>query len=53
MQNHALEGTEANSSRVDAAKFLLNKMISNAPTEIDADISHDLIISEVVRKVVS
>ena len=33
LQNHALEGTEANNSRVDAAKFLLNKIIGNPVEE--------------------
>ena len=28
-------GVEINSNRIDAAKFLLNKLISNAPTEIE------------------
>jgi len=40
LQNHALSATEASSSRVDAAKFLLNKLISNAPTEIDQKTEH-------------
>lgn len=35
LQNHALEGNEIDSTRIDAAKFLLNKRLSNAPTEID------------------
>lgn len=35
LQKHALDGDEANSTRIDAAKFLLNKIISNPPTEID------------------
>ena len=35
LQNHALSESEAKPSQVDAAKFLLNKLISNAPTEVD------------------
>lgn len=36
LQNHALtEGSEASQSRVDAAKFLLNKIISNAPQQTE------------------
>jgi len=35
LQNHALEGSDAHPSRIDAAKFLLNKLVSNAPTEVD------------------
>jgi len=38
LQDHAFTGTyrghEINPSRIDAAKFLLNKIISNAPTEV-------------------
>lgn len=34
LQNHALKGKQTDSTRIDAAKFLLNKVISNAPTEI-------------------
>ena len=34
LQNHALEDAIASPTRIDAAKFLLNKLISNAPTEI-------------------
>lgn len=33
IQNHALGETEMTSTQLDAAKFLLNKLISNAPTE--------------------
>lgn len=35
LQNHALSESEAKPSQVDAAKFLLNKLISNAPTEVE------------------
>lgn len=34
LQDHALDGKELNATRLDAAKFLLNKIISNAPTEV-------------------
>lgn len=35
LQNHALKGGDnINPTRVDAAKFLLNKLLSNAPTEV-------------------
>lgn len=40
LQDHALSGTEASNSRVDAAKFLLNKLISNPPTEVDQKTEH-------------
>lgn len=33
LQDHALKGGEVNTSRIDAAKFLLNKTLSNAPTD--------------------
>jgi len=39
LQDHALtgeyNGVEINTTRIDAAKFLLNKIISNAATEIE------------------
>jgi hypothetical protein len=34
LQDHALKGKELDSTRVDSAKFLLNKLLSNAPTEV-------------------
>lgn len=34
LQDHALTGKELNATRLDAAKFLLNKIVSNAPTEV-------------------
>ena len=34
LQEHALSGEEVKQTRIDAAKFLLNKTLSNAPTEI-------------------
>jgi hypothetical protein len=36
LQNHALNGDEEiSATRIDAAKFLLNKLISNAPTQTE------------------
>lgn len=35
LQNHALDGKDVvQPTRIDSAKFLLNKLLSNAPTEI-------------------
>jgi hypothetical protein len=34
LQDHALTGKELAPTRIDAAKFLLNKIVSNAPTEV-------------------
>jgi hypothetical protein len=34
LQEHSLDDREASPTRIDAAKFLLNKAISNPPTEI-------------------
>lgn len=31
LQNHALKDDSASPTRIDAAKFLLNKLVSNAP----------------------
>lgn len=42
LQNHALSDEPATSTRIDAAKFLLNKTLSNAPTDLDitADVTN-------------
>ena len=40
LQNHALtDGSEASQSRIDAAKFLLNKVLSNPPTDVNNNLS--------------
>lgn len=39
LQNHALEDNEVSATRIDAAKFLLNKLISNAPTQVESDMN--------------
>lgn len=56
LQEHALtgfyNGIEVSASRIDAAKFLLNKLISNAPTEIDQNITGDLNITKIERGIV-
>jgi len=33
LQKHALEGKKVDSTRVDAAKFLINKVLANPATE--------------------
>ena len=38
LQNHALNGDDANSTRIDAAKFLLNKVIGNPV--VDTTVEH-------------
>lgn len=43
LQEHALSDTEASASRIDAAKFLLNKRLSNAPT--DTTVEHSGAVS--------
>lgn len=35
LNNHALGDEEMTSTQIDAAKFLLNKVISNAPTQTE------------------
>ncbi len=56
LQDYALTGfyndVEVSSARIDAAKFLLNKLISNAPTEIDQNITGDLEITKIERAIV-
>ena len=37
LQDHALEDNEISSTRIDSAKFLLNKVMSNAPTVTEND----------------
>lgn len=38
LQKHALDGGTVDTTRVDAAKFLLNKAIANPPT--DTNLNH-------------
>ena len=56
LEEHALtgyyNGIEVSATRIDAAKFLLNKLISNAPTEIDQNITGDLEITKIERAIV-
>ena len=49
LQDHALEDNGASNSRIDAAKFLLNKVISNAPaiTENDTTLSGTIGVNQV------
>lgn len=44
LQNHALEGTDANSSRIDAAKFLINKRLPNPATDINSKIEGEFTV---------
>lgn len=47
LQDHALAGKQLDSTRVDSAKFLLNKLLSNAPTEVQGpgeNGEHELIL---------
>lgn len=37
LQDHALDDNDVSNSRIDAAKFLLNKVMSNAPTVTEND----------------
>jgi hypothetical protein len=52
LQNHANGEIEMSSTQVDAAKFLLNKVISNAPVEIDANIDGELAITTINRVII-
>ena len=47
LQDHALKSTEISPTRLDAAKFLLNKMLSNAPIEQYTQLSGELNISKI------
>lgn len=42
LQKHALEGGTVDTTRVDAAKFLLNKAIANPPSETNTNLSGGL-----------
>ena len=42
LQNHALNDDPASSTRIDAAKFLLNKLVSNAPTDTTVEHSGEV-----------
>ena len=48
LQNHALTGfhndVEVSQTRIDAAKFLLNKVIANPPAEVNNTLSGNLSI---------
>jgi hypothetical protein len=52
LQNHALDGTEVTPTRLDAAKFLLNKVLSNAPTEQYTELGGELGINKIEIEVV-
>jgi len=54
LQDHVLKGTEMTDSQIKAATILLNKTLSNAPTELSAPDGKDLfpftkIVTELVK----
>lgn len=53
LQNHAIDGTELSQTRIDAAKFLLNKTLSNAPVEQYTELSGELGIRKIEVELVS
>lgn len=51
--NNHIDGTiELSNSQIDAIKFLVNKTLSNAPTEIDQNITGALDITKIERLVI-
>jgi len=44
---------ELTNTQIDAIKFLINKTLSNAPTEIDQNITGDLEITKIERSIVN
>lgn len=52
LQDHALKGTEISPTRIDAAKFLLNKRLSNAPIEQYTELGGELGINKIEIEVV-
>lgn len=52
VQKHALGELELTPTQLDANKFLLNKIISNAPTEQYTEIAGELAIKEIKRVII-
>ena len=51
--NNHIDGTiELSNSQIDAIKFLINKRLSNAPTEIDQNITGELSITHIARSII-
>lgn len=53
LQDHALGNIEMLPTQIDSAKFLLNKRLSNAATEVKQELSGDLTINKIVREIVN
>ena len=52
LNNHIDGKIELSNSQIDAIKFLINKRLSNAPTEIDQNITGDLSITHIARSII-
>ncbi len=52
VQNHALGELELTSTQLDACKFLLNKVLSNAPIEQYTELGGELGINKIEIEVV-
>ncbi len=50
--DHISGKIELTQSQVDACKFLLNKIVSNAPTEVSGPDGDAIPIAEVTRKII-
>lgn len=51
LQKHIDGELELSSTQIDAAKFLINKTLSNAPTQIEQSIEGEIMFGEVRRVV--
>lgn len=52
LQGHALGEVEMSTSQVQAAKILLDKLVSNAPTEISGEDGEAIEVVQTIKRVV-
>ena len=52
LQDHALGKRDLTPTQVQSAKILLDKLVSNAPTQIDANVEGDLTITSIKRTII-
>lgn len=53
LQNHALGEIEMTSTQLDAAKFLLNKQISNAAQIVESTVDANVTVSKIEVEIVN
>lgn len=52
LQRHVDGEYEMSPTQIQAAKILLDKSVSNAPTKVDANIDGELAITSITRKII-